>query len=118
MRPIALTLALLLAAPALAETHDTHAGHGMTRTANPVIRQWTEINARMHAAMAIDYSGEVDVDFLRGMIAHHQGAIAMAQVALEHSRDPEIRALAEAVVKAQKAEIAWMEAWLAAHGDH
>jgi len=71
---------------------------------------------KMHAdMMASQYTGNADVDFVRGMIPHHQGAIDMAKVELANGKDPEIRKLAEAVVAAQEAEIKQMQDWLAAH---
>jgi uncharacterized protein (DUF305 family) len=65
--------------------------------------------------MAIEYSGNADVDFARGMIPHHQAAIDMAKVELANGTDPAMRKLAEAVIATQQGEIKKMQAWLVAH---
>ena len=46
-----------------------------------------------------------DERFIDAMVPHHQGAVEMAEVALENAEHEEIRALAEDVVTAQEAEI-------------
>ncbi len=54
-----------------------------------------------------------DVAFACGMIAHHQGAIDMAEVQLEYGEDEWLRELAQEIITAQEAEIAEMTEWLA-----
>ncbi|MDP2081043.1 MAG: DUF305 domain-containing protein [Pseudotabrizicola sp.] len=64
----------------------------------------------MHEGMMME---DADVAFACGMIAHHQGAIDMAQVLLAHGDDPQMRALAEEIIAAQVGEIEQMTTWLA-----
>jgi uncharacterized protein (DUF305 family) len=66
----------------------------------------------MHHNMVIEPSGNIDVDFMRGMIPHHEGAVAMAKTALEHSKDPIVRKLAEDIISSQNDEIKLMKEWL------
>jgi hypothetical protein len=91
-------------------------GHG-TGTApkgdtSPASLAFHAINAKMHTAMDITFTGNADVDFVKGMIPHHEGAVDMAKTVLAFGKDPAIRKLAEDIVKAQDSEIAMMKAWL------
>ena len=111
-----LALSFLALAPlaALAQDHSAH--HAMpAANDSPSNTAFAAVNEKMHAAMEIPLSGDTDIDFIAGMIPHHQGAVDMARVVLEYGKDPQVRAFAEEILKTQEAEIEWMEAWLAEH---
>jgi uncharacterized protein (DUF305 family) len=52
-----------------------------------------------------------DAAFIDAMIVHHEGAIVMANQALEQAERQEIKDLANAIIIAQEAEIAQMKEW-------
>ena len=86
----------------------THAGgHGST----PGDQAFAASEAAMHTGMARASGETVDQAYIAKMIEHHRGAVAMADVALAQSRDPEIRRMARLVKDAQTREIAEMRAW-------
>lgn len=52
-----------------------------------------------------------DLRFIDAMIPHHQGAVKMAQEALQKSKRPEIKKLAQSIIADQDKEIAQMQQW-------
>jgi hypothetical protein len=95
---------------------DATGGHGSSAgpkgDQGPSSAAFHAINKKMHEGMNITFTGNADRDFVNGMIPHHQGAVEMAKVVIAFGADPEIRKLAEAIIRAQESEIAMMRAWL------
>ncbi|CDG15730.1 CopM family metallochaperone [Xenorhabdus doucetiae] len=69
----------------------------------------TKMHDDMHKSMMTD---NADQAFAEGMLAHHIGAVEMAQIELKYGKDPEMRQLAENIIKAQDAEIKQMQEWI------
>ena len=67
---------------------------------------------KMHKDMSSTYTNDVDIDFVRGMIPHHQGAIDQAEILLKYSTNPRLRRLAGGIIASQRREIRFMEKWL------
>lgn len=123
MRRMTLIAALVAAATAAIAAPQGHHhasaaqhGHGSPAPETPATRAFEAAHARMMRNMTVPYTGDPDVDFRLQMIPHHQGAIDMAQVAMQHATDPWTRQLAEAVIVEQQREIAEMRAWLERRG--
>ena len=58
------------------------------------------------------FAKDIDVAFVCGMIAHHQGAIDMAKAELGHGDDAWAKQMAQKVIDAQTKEMADMLDWL------
>jgi uncharacterized protein (DUF305 family) len=115
LKHLILAVSLASPLPLMAQEATGHEGH-MMGDKGPASMAFMEANTKMHEMMAIEYTGNADVDFIKGMIPHHQGAVEMAKVVLEHGADPEVKKLAEGIIAAQEAEIKWMTEWLAKNG--
>lgn len=79
-----------------------HSGHGMMGMLDE------EQISELERATGVEF----DRLFLKGMIAHHEGAIDMAEM-IEDSKNEEVRALGESIIKTQRAEIEEMKNLLA-----
>lgn len=115
-----LIAAALLAAslsPALAQDHSGHQMPAATETTDPAALGYkAAMDTMMTTMMNEKPSGSADIDFVRGMIPHHQAAIDMAKVQLHYGKDPVIRKLSEEIIAAQEGEIKMMQEWLAKNG--
>lgn len=56
-------------------------------------------------------TGNTDQDYVSMMILHHMGAIDMAGVEIKYGTDPEIKKMAQEIIKNQKTEIEEMKLW-------
>ena len=78
-------------------------------------RALKQADDEMMRRMDVPLTGDADRDFVATMLPHHQGAVDMARIELQYGHDPELRALAEAIIKAQMHEIALMIRWQETH---
>ena len=101
--------------PAAPMDHAAHATDAKDAAGMPehVRDNMRRMNITMPAMQQGMMQPDADVAFACGMIAHHQGAIDMAQVLMDHGDDPDMIALAGKIIAAQKGEIEEMTAWLA-----
>ena len=76
--------------------HDGHGGHGGMMSAQDM------------TALAKAEGADFDRMWITMMIEHHEGAVTMSEQVLTTTRDPQVAALARAIITGQKAEIATM----------
>ena len=75
-------------------------------------KDFKQVHMNMMKNMNMEFTGNADVDFARSMIPHHQGAIDMAKLELKYGKDPELRQMAEKMIKDQEKEQKDLKAFL------
>ena len=108
---LAAFMVTLLTTPVIAQSHADHSGHSGPSD-GPMAGYMGTMDRMMDSMNGMTSSGDADADFLLMMIPHHQSAIDMAKVELEHGKDPETRKMAETIIAAQEREIAEMKTML------
>ena len=91
------------------------AAYAAPEALSPAAGAYDEAMHQMHEKMMIEYSGDADKDFVRGMIPHHQGAVDMAKIQLKYGKDPELKKLAQDIIDSQRKEIKQMQQWQTIH---
>ena len=107
---VSIVCALALLPATLGSPHDHLAA--TPESQSPFYADMATADATMHRDMRIAPSGDVDRDFLRMMIPHHQGAIDMALAVLKYGRDERVKRLAQSIVVEQGEEITYMRTLL------
>lgn len=74
----------------------------------------TDTMAGMTSELEGKKGDEFDKAFIQGMIVHHEGAVEMAQQALQSAKHAEIKQMAQEIIGAQTREINTMRGWLQA----
>lgn len=73
------------------------------------------MNNGMQAMQQMKMSGDVDKDFATMMKMHHQQALDMAKVEINHGKSAQLKAMAKKMIKDQSREIEQLDQWLKQH---
>lgn len=110
--------AALAAVPAVAQMQGMdHSGmnHGQMMQptpANPYPPAEMEMHQKMMSAMGADATET----WVRKMVEHHRGGIAMSRIVLRETKNPKVRQMATKTIAEQTKEVGELNAWLRAHG--
>ncbi|KQW02902.1 DUF305 domain-containing protein [Rhizobacter sp. Root1221] len=100
-----ITPVLLAAALAAASAFAQSSGHGSEQMKK-------SMDSGMQGMHKMQMSGDTDKDFAMMMKMHHQQALDMAKVEVEHGKSPELKAMASKMIKDQSKEIEQLNKWL------
>ena len=93
-------------------------GHMLPRSSSPMSHFMPNDSTMSNTMsdMTVNLQGKTgdafDKAFIEEMILHHEGAVGMAELALQNAKHAEVKQLAEAIIQAQTTEINMMRGWL------
>lgn len=73
---------------------------------------YTKSIEKMNVEMQKGMDSDATTAWVKLMVAHHQGAIEMAQAVLKETKDPLIREMAEKAIKEQTREQTMLKFWI------
>ena len=84
-------------------------------TKNTPANPYAEVGMAMHHKMMV-VGADASETWIRQMIEHHRGAIAMSKIAVAQASDKDVRTMAQKVVTMQEKEVASFQSWLKRNG--
>ncbi|NUZ08918.1 DUF305 domain-containing protein [Piscinibacter koreensis] len=113
---IALAVGLMAATLSFAQPASAPAGgmnHGAHASGGGSEQLHQHMMRGMQDMQGMKPSGDTDKDFATMMRMHHQHAVEMARVELQHGKSAELKAMSRKMIKDQQKEIAQLDKWLA-----
>lgn len=92
-------------------TGTTNAGTTGTTTADPMEQLRSATEGTMEQLQQEQLNGDADHDFAHILILHHQDAIEMANVELQHGQNQQVKEIAQKIVDNNKQQIAELQTW-------
>jgi uncharacterized protein (DUF305 family) len=106
--------AAMAAMPATAQMHGmdhSTLGHGQMMKATPA-NAFPQSEMAMHEKMMGAVGADATETWVRKMIEHHRGGVAMSQIVLRDTKDAQVRSMATRTIAMQQKEAGELNAWL------
>lgn len=93
------------------QQHDSSmkSGHSMSQGSQEMHQMHMDMMQKMPE---MKMTGDTDKDFAMMMKHHHEQGVKMAEIEAKNGKSPEMKAMANKIIQAQKQEIKKLEDWL------
>ena len=88
-------------------------GQAASKSQGAKVDMHASMMAGMQKVQEMKPTGDTDKDFAMMMRMHHQQAVEMAQAELQGGKSPELKEMAQKIIRDQKKEIGQLDKWLA-----